>query len=108
MKDRATVYILHCADNSYYTGITRREIAERLSEHNRGMDRFAYTFSRRPVALAWCAHFDRIDEAIATERRIKGWNRVKKEALIRGDYGHLPALASRSRRKNETLKTKSP
>ena len=101
MTYRASVYILRCSDGSYYTGITRREIAERMDEHQRGADRFAYTFSRRPVEIVWCTHFERIDEAIETERRIKRWNRAKKEALIQGDYDALPALASRSRRKKK-------
>ncbi len=106
MNYRATVYILLCSDNSYYTGITRREIAGRVDEHQRGIDRFAYTYSRRPVELIWCTHFERIDEAIETERRIKRWNRAKKEALIRGEYDALPALASRSLRRKEALKEK--
>jgi putative endonuclease len=40
--------------------------------------------------------FQRITDAIAAERQIKGWSRAKKEALIRGDFGALPALARRS------------
>ena len=93
----ATIYIVACADGSYYTGITRRDPDERVSEHNQGLDPNAYTYSRRPVRLVFSSFFDRIDEAIATERRIKGWSRVKKQALIRGDYDALPALASRKR-----------
>ena len=99
MDNKACVYILLCADKSYYTGLTRREIAARVDEHQRGLNPQAYTFSRRPVQLVWHSWFERYDEAIETERRIKGWNRAKKEALIRGDYEALPALASRSRRK---------
>ena len=54
-----------------------------------------YTTRRRPVKLLWSAHFDRITDAIAMERQIKGWSRAKKEALIRGNYDALPALAAR-------------
>lgn len=96
----AHVYILHCADGSYYTGVTHRTPDERESEHNRGLDRNAFTFTRRPVKLIWSEHFERVDEAIATERRIKGWSRAKKEALVRRDYDQLPALASRARKKS--------
>lgn len=91
----ASVYILLCRDQSYYTGVTRREVEERVSEHNQGIDPACYTFSRRPVLLVYNEHFERIDEAIATERRIKGWSRAKKEALIRRDYDALPPLAAR-------------
>jgi putative endonuclease len=91
----ASVYILLCRDGSYYTGITRREVEERVSEHNQGIDPDCYTFLRRPVLLVYSEHFERIDEAIATERRVKGWTRAKKEALIRRDYDALPRLAAR-------------
>ena len=91
----AHVYILLCADGSYYTGLTHRDPGERESEHNQGLDRFAWTFLRRPVRHVWSEYFDRFDEAIATERRIKGWSRAKKEALVRRDYDALPALAAR-------------
>jgi putative endonuclease len=91
----ASVYIVLCSDRSYYTGITRRSVEERVSEHNQGLDPDSYTFSRRPVRLVFSACFDRIVDAIATERRIKGWSRAKKEALIRGDYDALPKLAAR-------------
>ncbi|MDE2362600.1 MAG: GIY-YIG nuclease family protein [Hyphomicrobiales bacterium] len=91
----ATIYIVECADGSYYTGITRRDPDTRVSEHNQGLDPSSYTFTRRPVRLVFSSFFDRVDEAIATERRIKGWSRAKKEALMRGDYDALPALAKR-------------
>jgi putative endonuclease len=93
----AFIYILRCADDAFYTGITRRSPEERESEHNLGLDPNAWTFSRRPVVLVWSTHFDRIDDAIATERRIKGWRREKKLALVRGEYDRLPGLASRKR-----------
>jgi len=100
MAALADVYILQCADGGYYTGLTQRTPDERESEHNQGLDPAAWMFRRRPVRLVWCEHFDRIDEAIATERRIKGWSRIKKEALIRRDYERLATLASRKIRKS--------
>jgi putative endonuclease len=45
--------------------------------------------------LVWFEHFDRITDAIAIERKIKGWSRAKKEALIRGDWGEIKQLAQR-------------
>ncbi|MEF3367718.1 GIY-YIG nuclease family protein [Methylocystis sp. 9N] len=95
----ASVYILRCADGSYYTGLTRKEIETRISEHNAGINA-DYTSQRRPVKLAWSAHFELLTDAIAMERRIKGWTRAKKEALIRGDYDALPALAARRNKKS--------
>jgi putative endonuclease len=39
--------------------------------------------------------FDCIEDAIAAERRVKGWSRAKKEALIARDFESLQALAKR-------------
>jgi putative endonuclease len=93
----ANIYILLCADGSYYTGLTRKEVDERVSEHNNSTYD-GYTSRRRPVKLVYSAHLELLTEAIDTERRIKGWSRAKKEALIRGDYDALPALAARRKR----------
>ena len=95
----ASIYILECADGSYYTGITRRPIEERVSEHARGLITDCYTFERRPVKLMFAEHYDRITDAIAAERRIKGWSRAKKEAYMRGDFPALVALSKRGSKK---------
>ena len=96
--DRAFVYILRCADGSLYTGVTRRSVDERVSEHNAGpVD--SYTSIRRPVELIHSESHLRIDEAIASERRIKGWSRAKKLAYIRGDFDALHRLAERRSKK---------
>jgi len=93
----AYAYILRCADDSYYTGKTQSSLERRLAEHNDGA-LGGYTASRRPVALVWHQEFANITDAIAAERRIKGWSRVKKEALIADDFGRLKALAKRKGR----------
>lgn len=91
----AFVYILRCSDGSYYVGSARGEsLDRRLSEHQVGTYE-GYTSKRRPVTLVYAEHFDRITDAIAAERRLKGWSRAKKEALIAGDWGSLQALARR-------------
>lgn len=91
------VYMLRCADGSYYVGLTRDGLDNRLAEHQSG--RFAgYTYRRRPVELVWSADFQWLKDAIACERRVKGWRREKKEALMRGDYHVLPGLARTAKR----------
>jgi putative endonuclease len=92
----AYVYVLKCADGSYYTGTTRTTIEQRVAEHNAG-HYDGYTATRRPVALVFSQGFERITDAIAAERQIKGWSRAKKEALIRGDFEGLKLLARRQR-----------
>ena len=92
----AWVYILKCADGSYYAGLTRNELPEsREQQHNQGGDPNAYTFARRPVKLVHAEHFERLTDAIAAERQIKGWSRAKKEALIAGDWERLRKLSKR-------------
>ena len=94
MTSGAWLYILRCADCSYYTGTTRATLELRLAEHNSG-HYDGYTAKRLPVALVYSQWFDRITDAIAAERQVKGWSRAKKEALIRGDFDALKVLAKR-------------
>jgi putative endonuclease len=100
---QAWVYILRCADDSYYVGSYRGDDIEvRVSEHNYGTYPDAWTYKRRPVKLAWSQTFPRITDAIATEQQMKRWSRAKKEAVIRGDWSALPELARcRSRPREE-------
>src|SRR5882757_2544477 len=90
----AWVYMLRCADGSYYIGSARGSLDHRLGQHQSG-ELGGYTSSRRPVTLVWSTDFHFITDAIAFERQVKGWSRSKKEALIHGDYAALSKLASR-------------
>jgi putative endonuclease len=90
----AWLYILRCADGSYYTGTTRTDLEMRIAQHNAGT-LGGYTAERLPVELVYSEHFEQIVDAIAAERKIKGWSRAKKEALIAGDFAHLRKLARR-------------
>jgi putative endonuclease len=90
----ATLYILRCADSSYYVGTTRKALETRVAEHNSGQFG-GYTSLRRPVEVIFSQSFAAIADAIAAERQIKGWSRAKKEALIAGQLEKLPVLARR-------------
>src|SRR6266508_3082334 len=94
MSDGAYLYILRCVDGSYYTGTARSGLEQRVAEHNAGTYG-GYTAQRRPVVLVYSQWFERITDAIAAERQVKGWSRAKKEALIRGDFIALPKLSRR-------------
>ena len=85
-------YILRCSDGSYYTGHTE-DLDIRLAQHERGTFSDCYTYVRRPVTLVWSQDFPSRYEALEAERRIKGWSRVKKEALIAGDWEGISVLA---------------
>ena len=93
----AFVYILRCRGGTYYVGSARGDLARRVAEHNAGKHD-GYTARRRPVELAFHQEFDRISDAVAAERQIKGWRRAKKEALMRGDFALLSQLARRGTR----------
>ena len=82
------VYILQCADNSYYTGITSN-LDKRLEEHNSGKHRSSYTFSRRPLKLVWIENFTDPNQAIMVEKQINGWSHGKKKAMIEQDWDKL-------------------
>ena len=88
----AYLYILRCADESYYVGKTRTDLETRVAQHNAGSFG-GYTAQRRPVVLVFHQEFAHITDAIAAERQVKGWSRAKKEALIAGDWERLSLLA---------------
>lgn len=87
------MYILRCADNSYYTGSTLN-LELRLMQHQNG-EGANYTRKRLPVELVYFEEFQRIDDAFYREKQVQGWSRKKKEALIQERYNELPLLAKK-------------
>jgi putative endonuclease len=91
----AFVYMLLCADESFYVGsATGDDLWKRIAEHQAGAYG-GYTSTRLPVQLVWSERFERIVDAIAVERKIKGWSRAKKQALIEGDWEAIKQLSKR-------------
>jgi putative endonuclease len=86
------VYILHCSDQSYYTGITN-DLERKVNEHETGVNLQCYTYKRRPLKLVFHERFPDVNQAIAFEKQIKGWSRAKKEAIINGQWETLPELS---------------
>ena len=87
-------YILECADTSYYVGSTwLSDIEERVRQHNTDDLGALFTRRRRPVKLVWAAWFDRMEDAFAFEKRVQGWGRAKRRALIEGRLSDLPNLS---------------
>jgi putative endonuclease len=100
------VYILECADGSYYTG-SAADLPRRLWEHEIGASPSAYTYSRRPVKLLWTSEeVTRYSDALRFERQIKGWSRAKKEALIQGSYEAVHEVVKKDRKDRERSKRK--
>ena len=85
------VYILRCADGTYYTGHTDN-IEHRVGQHMAGaVD--SYTATRLPVVPVFVQEFTTWEEALAMELRIKGWGQKKKEAMMRGDWNEVSRLS---------------
>ena len=73
------VYIVECADKSFYTGITWN-LKKRISEHNQGQS--IATKGKLPVRLVYWEIHKNKQLAAKREKEIKGWGRIKKLALI--------------------------
>ena len=97
------VYILKCADGSYYTGSTD-DLYKRIWQHQEGASTSAYTFSRRPVELVWSEEVATYHEALTYEKQIKGWSRAKKEALISSEFERIHKIVKAERKRRETKK----
>jgi putative endonuclease len=93
------MYILECRDRSYYIG-SARDLEQRVIQHQMGFGS-QYTKHRLPVTLVYAAEFDRIEDAFLMEKRVQGWSRAKRLALIEGRYAELPNLAKKDFGKKE-------
>ena len=86
-------YMLHCRGGSFYVGHTDN-LKHRIAQHQQGAIP-GHTADRLPVTLVWSQDFPTRIEALEAERRIKGWSRAKKLALIRGDWPMISGLAKK-------------
>ena len=84
-------YLVRCNDGSYYAGHTD-DLEARMALHQTG-SLGGYTAKRLPLTLLWSDTFQTRDDAFAAERKLKGWSRAKKEALVAGDWERVSELA---------------
>ena len=89
----AWMYILECADGSFYVGSTRN-LDQRMMQHQSGRGS-RYTSGRLPVKLVYGEEYDRVADAYSREKQVQNWSRAKREALINGEYEKLPPLAKK-------------
>jgi putative endonuclease len=76
------LYILRCADETLYTGITT-DLSRRLLEHNSSDLGARYTRSRRPVKVVYSKNFKNRSTASKEEARIKSLSRLEKLKIIK-------------------------
>lgn len=88
------VYMLKCADSSYYVGHTDN-LERRVACHQSG-EIPGYTAERLPVVLVFAQEVESREQALTLERQLKGWGRPKKEALVAGDWGRISNLAKKN------------
>lgn len=75
-------YVLRCADNSLYCGITT-DLKKRLKEHNEGGARGAkYVRARTPASLVYHEPCLTKSAALKREYEVKQWSKEKKESLV--------------------------
>ena len=79
---RFYVYIVECADGTYYTGYTPH-IRRRIKLHNAGKGA-RYTRDRRPVKLVWYKKYKYFKRAFKEEIAIKRLKRPEKERMVNG------------------------
>ncbi len=85
------MYILECADGSYYTGSTV-DLAKRFNQHQSG-EGANHTRKFGPVKMVYVEEYKHVAEAFYREKQVQGWSRKKKEALIKGSSELLPKLS---------------
>jgi len=100
---RGYMYILECADGTYYTGSTV-DLNKRIWEHQNFIGA-KYTKKTSPVKLAYYEEFNRIDEAFYREKQIQNWSHAKKKALIEGNKESMSRLAKKDFTKCRHLDT---
>jgi predicted GIY-YIG superfamily endonuclease len=93
--EKAWVYILRCADGSYYVGQTTNLELRRAGEGGE------WTKHRLPVELVFSQEMPDKDAAFRAERQLKGWSRAKKEALIAGNWDLVKWLAKKPKFRGE-------
>ena len=80
MEGKWYVYILRCADDTLYTGITNN-LDRRLKAHNAGTAS-KYTRVRRPVDMVYREEVETKGDALRRELQIKSMSRSQKQALF--------------------------
>jgi putative endonuclease len=92
-EEKLYVYIVECADGTYYTGYTN-DLEKRLKEHNSSCSRGAkYLKGKTPVKLAYVKEYNYYKNAVRAERDIKKRTRMEKEIMIKASEKLIAKLA---------------
>ena len=78
------VYIIRCADGSFYCGYTN-DVEKRFEKHKSGKGA-KYTRSHLPLEIVYIEEFESKSDALKRECEIKSMTRSQKKKLINSDY----------------------
>ena len=81
------VYILECADGSFYTGYTKN-VEKRLKMHENGKGA-RYTKMHKPQRIRYVEHFDSRVGAMKREKCIKKMSHLQKLKIINSQKANL-------------------
>jgi putative endonuclease len=87
------VYIMTNKSRTLYVGVTN-DLERRVYEHKHKLIK-GFTSKYNITMLVWYEAFPAIDQAIEGEKRLKGWLRSKKVALIEGSNPEWEDLSQR-------------
>ncbi len=80
----------------------------RVVEHQSGINPNCFTFKRRPIELVFLEQFTNPTDAIAFEKKLKGWSTAKKIALIEQNWNKLHELSKCKNRTSHELNNLIP
>lgn len=81
MLQKYTVYMVRCADRTFYTGVTT-DVERRVQEHNSSARGARYTKARRPVVLVYSENVADRSAAQVREYELRTLSREQKERLV--------------------------
>jgi putative endonuclease len=101
------VYMLYCANNTYYTGYTN-DLHKRYQSHVNGTGRCKYTRSFKPLRMAQCWKVGNKALAMKIERYLKALSRIEKEKMVKEPFAlfavyQVKPLSKQARLKAEKL-----
>jgi putative endonuclease len=79
------VYLLQCADNSFYCGYTK-DLNRRIKQHNSSDKGAKYTRAKRPVTLKYFEEFSTLNETLKREYKLKQLTHLQKKLLVKKAY----------------------
>ncbi len=86
-------YMLQCRGGYLYVGHTD-DLEHRMAPHTTAALP-GFTADHQPVELVWSQDFPTRYEAQVAEKKLKGWSKAKKLALIQGDWARISELAKK-------------